>query len=519
MGRWLAGAAIMPDKERIMEFLVKSGSPEKQRVGCVVVGVFDRRKPSPQAQALDKDSGGAIASVMRRGDMDGKLGQTAMLHGLSNMLCDRILLVGCGRQQDFDQAAYRKVCRTAAKRLDQVGGVDAAHYLTELNVKARDDIGWCVKQALLVTEEEFYRFEACRGPKFTKHSRKLTRLVFQVPRRSDLPAGERAVREATAIADGVAYARDLGNMPGNLCTPTYLAEQAEAMAKQYNSITTKVLEEAEMEKLGMGALLAVSKGSRQPAKLIVMEYMRGPKGAKPTVLVGKGLTFDAGGISIKPAPAMDEMKYDMCGGASVFGALKVAARLQLPINLVGVVPSSENLPDGQAVKPGDIVTSASGQTIEILNTDAEGRLILCDALTYVENNYRPAAVVDIATLTGACVIALGAHAAGLFANNSGLRRALRDAGETVGDRAWPMPLWEEYQEQLKSNFADVANIGGREAGSITAASFLHRFARKLPWAHLDIAGVAWKSGAKKGATGRPVGLLAEYLIQGARPVK
>lgn len=498
-----------------MEFLVKSGSPEKQRVGCVVVGIFNRRKPSPQAEQLDAASGGAIASVMRRGDMDGRLGQTTLLHGLNDMFCDRILLVGCGKERDFDEHNYRKACRAAAKRLDVIGGVDAAYYLTELSVKGRDDFRWQVKQALLVTQDVFYRFEACRGKGFKKHERKLDRLIFQVPRRSDLPAGERGAREAEAIADGINLTKDLSNLPGNICTPTYLAEQAEDLAKQYSTIKTKVLEEAQMEKLGMGSLLSVSRGSRQPAKMIVMEYMRGAKNEKPVVLVGKGLTFDAGGISLKPGPGMDEMKYDMCGGASVFGAIKAAARLQLPINLVAVVPSSENMPDGEALKPGDIVTSMSGQTIEILNTDAEGRLILCDALTYVERNYKPAAVVDMATLTGACVVALGSHAAGLFSNNSPLSRALRDAGELSGDRAWPLPLWEDYQSQLKSNFADMANVGGREAGAITAASFLHRFTRKMRWAHLDIAGVAWNKGANKGATGRPVSLLSEFLIERA----
>ena len=498
-----------------MEFLVKSGSPDKQRVGCVVVGVFNRRKPSPQAQLLDDASGGAIGSVMRRGDMDGKLGQTAMLHVLDDMFCDRILLVGCGKERDFDEGNYRKACRAAARRLDTVGGVDAAFYLTELPVKGRDDTRWQVKTALLAIEDQFYRFEACRGSDYKKYERKLTRLTFQVPRRSDLPEGELGAREGAAIADGIRLTKDLSNLPGNICTPTYLAEQAEDLAKQYSTIKTKILEEAQMEKLGMGALLSVSRGSRQPAKLIVMEYMRGPKNQKPVVLVGKGLTFDAGGISLKPGPAMDEMKYDMCGGASVFGAIKAAARLQLPINLVAVVPSSENLPDGDALKPGDIVTSMSGQTIEILNTDAEGRLILCDSLTYVERNYDPDAVVDMATLTGACVIALGSHATGLFSNHRPLSRALRDAGDYAGDRAWPMPLWEEYQSMLKSNFADMANVGGREAGAITAASFLHRFTRKLRWAHLDIAGVAWNKGANKGATGRPVALLSEFLIDRA----
>jgi leucyl aminopeptidase len=498
-----------------MEYLVKSGSPEKQRVGCVVVGIFDRRKPSTQAEALDEASGGLIASVMRRGDMDGKLGQTTLLHGLDDLFCDRILLVGCGKERDFNARSYRQACQAAAKELDTMGGVDAAIYLTELNVKGRDDFGWQVKQALLAFEDVFYRFEACRGPEYEKHSRKLSRIVYQVPRRSDLPAAERGVDEGVATANGVKFAKDLGNMPGNICTPTYLAEQAVALADAQKTIKTNVLEESDMESLGMGALLGVSRGSRQPAKLIVMEYMAGPKNAKPIVLVGKGVTFDAGGISIKPGAGMDEMKYDMGGAASVFGAVQAAAELGLPINVVGVVPATENLPDGDAYKPGDILTSMSGQTIEILNTDAEGRLALADALTYVERNYQPDAVVDMATLTGACVVALGSHAAGLWSNNSPLRRSLRDAGDLVGDRAWPMPLWEDYQSQLDSNFADMANVGGKEAGSVTAASFLHRFARKLRWAHLDIAGVAWKSGKEKGATGRPVGLLVQYLIERA----
>lgn len=499
-----------------MEYLVKSGSPEKQRVGCVIVGIFDRRKPSTQAEALDKASDGLIGSVMRRGDMDGKLGQTTVLHGLEDMFCDRILLVGCGKERDFNTAAFIKACNAAAKAMDNTGGVDAACYLTEMNVRGRDDYGWQVKQALLAFEDVFYRFEACRGTQYKKHTRKLLRFVFQVPRRSDLPAAETGIADGNAMANGVGLAKDLGNMPANICTPSYLAEQAQALARRHSSVKTTIIDEDKMEKLGMGALLAVSRGSREPAKLITMTFNNGPKNAKPIVLVGKGVTFDAGGISLKPAAAMDEMKYDMGGAASVFGAMQAAAELDLPINLIGVVPSTENLPGGNAVKPGDIVTTLSGQTVEVLNTDAEGRLILCDALSWVEQNYQPEAVIDMATLTGACVVALGEHAAGLFSNTSPLGRALRDAGEVVYDRAWPMPLWEEYQSELDSNFADMANVGSRKAGAITAASFLHRFTRKLRWAHLDIAGVAWKSGAEKGATGRPVSLLVQYLTEKAR---
>jgi leucyl aminopeptidase len=312
------------------------------------------------------------------------------------------------------------------------------------------------------------------------------------------------------VADGISLARDLGNLAPNICTPTYLAEQAMDMAKTYKLKVT-VLEQKDMENLGMGALLAVARGSRQPPKLIALEYWGGAKKGKPIVLVGKGVTFDTGGISLKPAAEMDEMKYDMCGAASVLGTIHAVAKMGLPVNVVGIIPATENMPGGNATKPGDVVTSMSGQTIEILNTDAEGRLILCDALAYIER-YEPEAVIDIATLTGACVIALGHVASGLLSNDDELARELLDASERAVDRAWRLPLFDEYQEQLKSNFADMANIGGRAAGTITAACFLSRFTKKYRWAHLDIAGTAWKSGKEKGATGRPVPLLTQFLI-------
>jgi leucyl aminopeptidase len=321
------------------------------------------------------------------------------------------------------------------------------------------------------------------------------------------------VDRGLAIAEGTKFAKDLGNLPGNYCTPTYLAEQALELGKRHG-IRVDVLEQKDIEKLGMGCFLAVARGSREPPKLIVLEYQGGKRGAAPVALVGKGITFDTGGISIKPAPEMDEMKFDMCGAASVLGAMKAAALMKLPLNIVGVIPATENMPGGNAIKPGDIVTTLSGQTVEILNTDAEGRLILCDALTYVER-FKPAAVVDIATLTGAMVVALGHIATGLFANSDPLARELLQAGETAWDRAWHLPLWDEYQDALKSNFADFPNIGTRAGGSITAACFLSRFTKSFPWAHLDIAGTAWKSGAEKGATGRPVALLAHFLARRA----
>lgn len=499
-----------------MEYLIKSGAPQTQRTGCVVVGIFERRKPTAAASALDEASGGAIGAALRSGDMDGKAGQTLMLRGLSGLVTDRVLLVGLGRERDFDDAAFRKACTTAARALTGTGAQDAVSYLTTLDVRGRD-LQWNVQQAALAAHAALYRFDQCRGAESAEKRKppKLRRLGFAVASRSERTAAEQALARARAIGAGMELTRDLANLPGNLCTPSHLADQARELARQYRSLRTRVLERKDMEALGMGALLAVARGSSQPPKLIAMEYRNGPKDQKPIILVGKGLTFDAGGISLKPADKMDEMKYDMCGGATVFGVIKAVAEMELPINVVGVVPSSENLPDGNAVKPGDIVTTMSGITVEILNTDAEGRLILCDALTWAQREWQAEAIIDMATLTGACVIALGRHAHGLFSNHAPLARALLAAGEQSGDRAWELPVWEDYQRQLDSPFADVANVGGREAGAITAACFLHRFVRKARWAHLDIAGTAWTTNPK-GATGRPVPLLASFLIERAR---
>lgn len=496
-----------------MLYYVKSGHPEKQRVGCVVVGIFERRKPSGPATRIDTETGRLVARVMRRGDMDGKPGQTLVLHHPGNVFAERVLLVGCGRERDFDDNAFRKAIRAAADELRSIGGKDAVSYLTELPVKGRDH-RWKVKQAVLTSEDRFYSFQECKG-NANDTAPSVERITFNVPSRADLPVGEAALQEAVATSNGTAFAKRLANLPANICTPSFLADEAKGLSQRLPAIKTRIIEKAEMEKLGMGALLAVASGSEEPPKLLIMEYRGGPKSRKPNVLVGKGITFDAGGISLKPGAKMDEMKYDMCGGASVFGAMQMAAELELPINLVGLVACSENLPDGRAVKPGDIVTTLSGQTVEILNTDAEGRLVLCDTLSYVEQNYDPEAVIDMATLTGACIVALGSQASALYGNQNSLVRQLRKSSENIGDRVWQMPLWEEYQSQLESPFADFANIGGPKAGSVTAACFLHRFTRKMRWAHLDIAGTAWNSGADKGATGRPVPLLCQYLLDQA----
>ncbi len=495
-----------------MEFSVKSGHPEKQRTACIVLGVFEPRRLSPVAENLDKITDGYFSNLIRRGDLEGKVDQMLLLHNIPNALCDRVLLVGCGRERDLTDAQYKKIIANSIKTLNDTGSMEAVSYLTELNVKGRD-IQWKVRYATEAAMDSLYRFDQLKSKKDDTR-RPLRKIVWSVPSRRDLPSGEVAVKEGLAIANGVSLAKNLGNLPGNICTPTYLANQALELANQYPKVTSQILEEADMEQLGMGSLLSVSKGSRQPAKLIIMNYAGADKETKPIVLVGKGLTFDAGGISLKPAKGMEEMKYDMCGGASVFGTMRALAEMELPLNVIGMVPSSENLPDGQANKPGDVVTSMSGQTIEVINTDAEGRLILCDALTYAER-YEPDCVVDIATLTGACVIALGNHASGLFSNHNPLTHELLTAGRNSADRAWELPLWDEYQEQLNSDTADMANVGGREGGSITAACFLSRFTKKYHWAHLDIAGTAWRSGKGKGATGRPVPLLTQFLLHRA----
>ena len=494
-----------------MEFSIKSGSPEKQRSGCVVVGVFEGRKLSGPAQAIDAASGQYLGEVLRKGDLEGALGKTLLLHNVPQVAADRVLLVGLGKEREFGEAAYRKAIAAAVGALKSTGTSEATIFLTEIPVKKRDT-AWRIEQAVIAMKDGLYRFDRLKS-KPPEAKRELRKAVLHVESRTEIGEGEAAVQRATAIADGMALAKDLGNLPGNYCTPTYLAQQAQELGRA-QGLAVEVLEQKDIETLGMGSFLAVARGSREAPKFIVMHYQGGGKDDAPVALVGKGITFDTGGISIKPSAEMDEMKFDMCGAASVLGTMKAVSAMKLPINVVGVIPATENMPGGNAIKPGDIVTTMSGQTVEILNTDAEGRLILCDALTYVEK-YKPAAVIDIATLTGAMVIALGHVATGMFANNDSLAREVIQAGEASWDRVWHMPLWDDYQDMLKSNFADFPNIGTRAGGSITAACFLSRFARAYPWAHLDIAGTAWKSGAEKGATGRPVALLSQFLVRRA----
>lgn len=493
-----------------MDFKIKTGDLAKLKTPCLVVGVFEKRKLSEAAEAIDRASHGRLSDLLRLGDLDGETGRTLMLYELPGVAADRVLLVGCGKRKEFNRANYRQALTAAVDLLQRTQSGEAVCTLSEL-APANLEPYFALRDAVTVAVERTYRYSRTKEDKQAPKT-PLRTLTLWVAKKQDLETAEQAMRHGRAIAAGANLARELGNLPGNLCTPSYLAEQARELADRCERLEAEILEEADMQTLGMGALLSVSRGSREPAKLIVLNYRGGKEGTKPLVLVGKGLTFDAGGISLKPATDMDEMKYDMAGGASVLGTVQAVAELGLPINLIGVVPASENLPDGAANKPGDIVKSLSGQTIEILNTDAEGRLILCDALTYCER-FDPALVLDMATLTGACVVALGKHASGLFTKDDKLAAEILAAGEAAYDRAWRMPLWDDYQSQLDSNFADMANVGGRDAGAITAACFLARYAKAYPWAHLDIAGTAWLSGKEKGGTGRPVALLVQLLLE------
>lgn len=490
-----------------MKFSIKGGQPEKQKTGCVVVGIYSDNRLSPSAKQLDQASGGALRQLLKRGDLDPKVGSTLMLHQLPKVLAERVLLVSVGPEGNVTAPSFRDAVRGAVKALLEGPAKEVCCTLSEIPVKAHA-LNWRIRQIALIAEEVAYRFDTFKRQN-PPSLRRFSEITLMVEGRNAQTGAEKSLQQAQAIAQGQSLARTLGNLPANVCTPTYLAEEAQKMAKALDLECT-ILEAEKMRELGMGSFLSVTQGSTQPPKLIVLSY-RGNGKRKPVVLVGKGITFDSGGISLKPGADMDEMKFDMCGAASVLGTLQAVAQMKLPLNVIALVPTCENMPSGHASRPGDIVTSLSGQTIEILNTDAEGRLILCDALTYAER-FKPEQVIDVATLTGACVIALGHVAAGLYSNDDKLALALLQAGEEAHDRAWHMPLWSDYQEQLKSNFADMANIGGRPGGSITAACFLSRFTEKYAWAHLDIAGVSHKSGAEKGATGRPVPLLTHYLL-------
>ncbi|RDZ27094.1 leucyl aminopeptidase [Lysobacter silvisoli] len=483
-----------------LEFDLNRDAPAAVKTDCIVVGAYADRSLTAAGQALDAASGGRLSALLERGDVSGKTGKTTLLHDLAGVTAPRVLVVGLGEAGKFGVPQYLKAAADAARALKSGPVEHAVFTLSEAPVAGRD-AAWAIRQAAIAADHACYRYTATLGKK--KDDPGLRRL-------SIAGSDAAALAQGQAVAAGVAFARELGNLPPNICNPAYLAEQAQTFAARFPTTSCEVLDREQMQALGMGSLLAVARGSANPPKLIVLKYNNGGD-AKPYVLVGKGITFDTGGINLKVQGGIEEMKFDMCGAATVMGTFVSAVGMQLPINLVVVVPAVENMPDADAYRPSDVLTSMSGKTIEVGNTDAEGRLILCDALTYAQR-FEPQALLDVATLTGACVVALGKYASGLMSKDDDLAAELLGAGEQVFDRAWRLPLWDEYQTQLESSFADVYNIGGRWAGAITAGCFLARFTEGQRWAHLDIAGVANDEGKRGLATGRPVGMLSQWLL-------
>lgn len=495
-----------------MDFSIKAFDTKNTlataKTGCVAVAVFENKKLSQAAKALDQQ--GDIAAALKSGDITGKAGSTLLLRGVNGNAAQRVLLVGMGAEEAISEKSFSSAVTATMKAFASLGAADAIIAFPLAQVKERD-INWALRTIVIAGVESEFRTD---GQKSKKDPAPAGVRKIAIATEQATPQLKAVLAQSIAIANGMNLTKELGNLSPNVCTPTYLANTAKKLAGDFG-FDVEILERKQLEALKMGSFLSVAKGSDEAPKFIVLKHMGGKKNEAPVVLVGKGITFDTGGISLKPGPAMDEMKYDMCGAGSVLGTFRAIGEMNLKLNVIGIVAACENMPSGRATKPGDIVTSMSGQTIEILNTDAEGRLILCDALTYAER-FKPAAVVDIATLTGACIVSLGHHKSGLFTRHDDahdqLAQELLDAGKQAGDTAWRLPLGDEYNEQLKSNFADLANIGTPGGASITAACFLENFTRKYTWAHLDIAGTAWKSGASKGATGRPVPLLSTFLI-------
>lgn len=494
-----------------MEFFTTASGASRRASECVIVGVYTDGKPGIAAAEIDEASKGYISKLLKARDITGKIGSHLLLTAVPGVRAKRVLVVGLGNKSKFDVYRLRNGAAEAARVLKSSRVKEALSYLN-LEEAGNTNAYYRARYVVETIGHVFYRYHETKSGRAPR-APSLRKMGIAVSRRGDAAKALRGAEHAEAIVQGMALARDLGNLPPNVCTPTYLGRAAQKLAKKHKQVTTKVIGESEIKKLGMHSFLSVTDGTDEPAKLIVMQY-RGAGKKKPIVFVGKGITFDAGGISLKPGPGMDEMKFDMCGAASVIGTMHTVATLGLDVNLTVVVPACENLPSGTATRPGDIVTSMAGKTIEILNTDAEGRLILCDALTYARR-FKPDTIIDVATLTGACVVALGHHRTAVMSRNDELAGEILGAGIAADDRGWQLPIADEYARQLQSNFADFANVGGREGGAVTAACFLSKFTEGMNWAHLDIAGTAWRSGKAKGATGRPVPMLSEFVLQRA----
>ncbi|MES0371127.1 MAG: leucyl aminopeptidase [Mariprofundaceae bacterium] len=490
---------------------VKTGSAHKQRDDAVVLPLLDDRKLTESGRELQEATDKVIGSFLRKFDLSGGFGAARTLYDVEGTHSQRVMLVGAGDEKKLTLQKLRALSSKTAQKLDKSGARDVSIYFPELNVKDASlaDKVQAVAEGIWLG---LYAFDKYQTEK-KENKRALRSVTIMIPSRRDLDDAEAAVVVAKAVSSGTNFARDLANEPGNVCTPEFLGDEAAAL--KHKKLKVTVMDKKAIEKAGFTALLAVNQGSAKEPRFIVLEYNGGKKGDAPVALVGKGLTFDAGGISIKPGQAMDEMKFDMCGAASVLGIFKAAIELNLDSNLLGVIPSTENLLGSEAYKPGDIITTYKGLTIEVLNTDAEGRIILSDALAYAAEK-KPAEIIDFATLTGACVIALGSQATGLIGTSDKLKEGLKASGDHTHDRVWELPMYEEYQDQIKSKIADIRNIGGREAGTITAACFLSRFVEDIPWAHLDIAGTAWNMKGTDispvGATGAGVRLVVDYLL-------
>ncbi|MDC0178357.1 leucyl aminopeptidase [Woeseiaceae bacterium] len=494
-----------------MKYFTTTSAASRRASSCIIVGIYERGKLGKAALDIDKASKGFIRNHIKSGDLNGQLGRTFLLTSIDGVKAQRILVVGLGKVSSFGISQFRQATSSAINILKSSKVANLVNYLTLEEVEGINPY-YLSRYSIQTVGDMLYRFNKMKSGRQNK-SIILKRIGLALRTKSDASKVMLGAKHADAIIAGMNLAKDLGNLPPNICTPSYLARTAQQLTRENKNIQTHVMSEAAMKRLGMHSLLSVTAGTVLPAKLIVMKYKNAPK-QDPVVLVGKGVTFDAGGISLKPGHGMDEMKFDMCGAAAVIGTMAVIAKLKLPINVNVVVPTCENLPSGTATRPGDIIKSMSGKTIEILNTDAEGRLILCDAITY-SKRFKPAALIDVATLTGACVIALGHHRTAVMSNSDTLANSIIDAGIAADDRGWHMPIADEYERQLKSNFADFANISGREGGAITAACFLSKFTTGIEWAHLDIAGTAWHSGKKKGSTARPVPMLTEFLLKHA----
>lgn len=492
-----------------MKIYIKTEAFEKHKTGCLVVGSFESKKTEGLVKVIDKRLNGLISKLFKDKDFEGKLKQTRLIYTQGKLPAERVLLVGLGKEKEFTIEKLRQASGGSSRAVRDLGLKKFSTTLAQVKLKNASvyDISKAVTEGGILS---LYDFTSYRTEK-REEIKRVDEIALLIEKENrEIKKG---LDDGIKISEAVYLARDMINHPANTATPTYLSEQAKKIARK-SGIKCKVLDRTDMERLKMGALLAVARGSDEPPKFIIMEYNGGKKGEKPVLIAGKGLTFDSGGISIKPSEKMEEMKHDMAGGAAAICAIKAAADLKLPVNVVSLIPATENMPSGKADKPGDVVKAMSGKTIEVISTDAEGRMILADALTYGER-YKPKAVIDLATLTGAVIIALGYHATGLLGNDKKLIEAIKKAGEKSGERVWELPLWEEYEEQNKSDIADVKNVGGRPAGTITAAAFLKKFAGKFKWAHLDIAGTVWEYNGKpyvpKGAVGVGVRLLVEYL--------